>query len=339
MFPSLCGDHTLTLGRVQPGCMRVDLTQFRAHGRPEVDVLPTRHKTATIKGQEVFYREAGPSDAPVVLLLHGFPSSSHMFRHLVPALADDYHVIATDHIGYGHSAMPKVDAFDYTFDNLAGITAGLLEHLGIERFAVYVHDYGAPIGWRLALDPVLRRHRDHLAERQRLHGRLRQAFLGRPVRVRHQPRPRHGTGRAGQVQSQYDPLAVRERRHRHQPGQPRHLRPSIALLERPGNDEIQLALFRDYPTNIDRTRNCTSTSYQPSAPARGLGRTGMRSSGRTARRRSPVTCRRRKSTCCPPGTSPWRRIWTPSADTSTDSSDASSHEAQRDPRPLSGCGG
>ncbi|WP_405638481.1 alpha/beta fold hydrolase [Streptomyces sp. NBC_00056] len=88
-----------------------------------------------------------------MLLLHGFPSSSHMFRHLVPALADDYHVIATDHIGYGHSAMPKVDAFDYTLDNLAGITAGLLNQLGMNRFAMYVHDYGAPIGWRLALDP------------------------------------------------------------------------------------------------------------------------------------------------------------------------------------------
>src|SRR3954465_13391797 len=111
------------------------------------------HRYATVDGRQLFYREAGDVDAPAVLLLHGFPSSSHMFRHLVPALADDYHVIAPDHIGYGHSAMPKVDAFDYTFDNLAGITAGLLDHLGIKRFSIYVHDYGAPIGWRLALDP------------------------------------------------------------------------------------------------------------------------------------------------------------------------------------------
>jgi pimeloyl-ACP methyl ester carboxylesterase len=74
-------------------------------------VLPTHHKTATINGQEVFYREAGPEGAPVVVLLHGFPSSSHMFRQLIPALADRYHVIATDHIGYGESSMPKVDEF------------------------------------------------------------------------------------------------------------------------------------------------------------------------------------------------------------------------------------
>jgi pimeloyl-ACP methyl ester carboxylesterase len=110
-----------------------------------------RHRTTIIQGQRVFYREAGHADAPVVLLLHGYPTSSRMFRHLIPALADRYHVIAPDHIGFGQSATPPPGEFDYTFDSLADVTQGLLDELGIDRYAMYVQDYGAPIGWRLAL--------------------------------------------------------------------------------------------------------------------------------------------------------------------------------------------
>ncbi|NYF14838.1 pimeloyl-ACP methyl ester carboxylesterase [Pseudoclavibacter sp. JAI123] len=112
------------------------------------------HRTATVDGLEVFYREAGPSDAPVLLLLHGYPTSSHMFRHLIPALANRYRVIAPDHIGFGRSAAPAVDEFDYTFDALTDVTRGILDLLDITRYTVYVQDYGAPIAWRLALaDP------------------------------------------------------------------------------------------------------------------------------------------------------------------------------------------
>src|SRR2546423_12754546 len=107
------------------------------------------HRTAIVHGQQVFYREAGPADAPVVLLLHGFPTSSRMFRHLIPALADRYHVIAPDHIGFGQSATPAVTEFDYSFDALAEVTEAFLDQLGVERFSMYVQDYGAPIGWRL----------------------------------------------------------------------------------------------------------------------------------------------------------------------------------------------
>jgi pimeloyl-ACP methyl ester carboxylesterase len=109
------------------------------------------HRTTTVNGHRIFYREAGPAGAPVVLLLHGFPTSSRMFRRLVPALADRYHVVAPDHLGFGHSATPGADEFTYTFDALTDITQGLLDQLGIARFAMYVQDYGAPIGWRLAL--------------------------------------------------------------------------------------------------------------------------------------------------------------------------------------------
>jgi pimeloyl-ACP methyl ester carboxylesterase len=109
------------------------------------------HRYATVDGHRLFYREAGDDAAPVLVLLHGFPTSSHMFRHLIPALAGEYRVIAPDLLGFGLSDAPSVDTFDYTFDALTALTAGLLRSLGVERYAMYVQDYGAPIGWRLAL--------------------------------------------------------------------------------------------------------------------------------------------------------------------------------------------
>jgi pimeloyl-ACP methyl ester carboxylesterase len=113
--------------------------------------MTTHHRYAEIAGRRIFYREAGPSDAPAIVLLHGTPASSHMYRNLIPALADRYHVIAPDYPGFGHSARPGVDEFDYTFDSLADHVDALLDHLGLTRYAMYVQDYGAPVGWRLAL--------------------------------------------------------------------------------------------------------------------------------------------------------------------------------------------
>src|SRR5205809_2423717 len=113
------------------------------------------HRYATIAGRQLFYREAGPIDAPVIVLLHGFPTSSFMFRNLIPRLADRYRVIAPDHLGFGLSEAPPVEDFDYTFDALTDLTAELLDQLGATRYVMYVQDYGAPIGWRLALrDPA-----------------------------------------------------------------------------------------------------------------------------------------------------------------------------------------
>ena len=111
----------------------------------------THYRTATVGGVEIFYREAGPSDGPVVLLLHGFPTSSHMFRNLIPLLADKYHVIAPDYPGFGHSAAPDHAAFEYSFGHYADLMDDLLQQLGVSRYAMYVMDYGAPIGYRLAL--------------------------------------------------------------------------------------------------------------------------------------------------------------------------------------------
>ena len=108
------------------------------------------HRTVKIDGLDIFYREAGPKEAPVVLLLHGFPTSSHMFRNLIPALADEFHLVAPDYPGYGYSSMPTVDEFAYTFDNLADVIGKFVEKVGLKKYALYVMDYGAPIGYRLA---------------------------------------------------------------------------------------------------------------------------------------------------------------------------------------------
>jgi pimeloyl-ACP methyl ester carboxylesterase len=120
-----------------------------------VPVVPAQtpvvlHKTVKVGDLDIFYREAGPKDAPTLLLLHGFPTSSQMFRNLIPLLADKYHVVAPDYPGYGHSAMPSRDKFAYTFDNVAKVVDEFTEKLGLTKYAIYVQDYGAPVGYRLA---------------------------------------------------------------------------------------------------------------------------------------------------------------------------------------------
>ena len=109
-----------------------------------------RHRTANIEGLDIYYREAGSSDNPAVILLHGFPTSSHMFRTLIPELAENYHVIAPDYPGYGNSPMPLVSEFDYTFDHMAAIIEQLISKLELSKYSLYVMDYGAPIGFRIA---------------------------------------------------------------------------------------------------------------------------------------------------------------------------------------------
>lgn len=207
------------------------------------------HRYATIDGHRIFYREAGDPSAPAFVLLHGFPTSSHMFRHLIPALADRYHVIAPDHLGFGLSDAPGVEEFDYTFDALTALTAGLLDHLGVTRYAIYVQDYGAPIGWRLALaDPdaitgiVTQSGNGYDAGFVESFWKPVWDFQSDPGPATEAPmrqflsleatRWQYVTGVADE--SLVDPTAWH---HDH------------ALVSRPGNDEVQLKLFGDYATN------------------------------------------------------------------------------------------
>jgi len=114
------------------------------------DSTAVTYRTVNIENVDIFYREAGNPERPTLLLLHGFPTSSHMFRNLIPALADQYHVVAPDYPGYGFSSMPSVDEFDYSFDNIARIIEKFTDEIGLDRFSLYMMDYGAPVGFRIA---------------------------------------------------------------------------------------------------------------------------------------------------------------------------------------------
>ncbi|QSB23674.1 alpha/beta hydrolase [Curtobacterium sp. 24E2] len=212
-------------------------------------MVAVHHRTVSVDGLDVFWREAGPSDAPVLLLLHGYPSSSHMFRHLIPAMADRYRVIAPDHIGFGRSSAPSVDDFDYSFAALAETTRRFLETIGIDRYTVYVQDYGAPVGWRLALaDPdavtgVISQNGNAYEDGfvPDFWDPIWADAAQRTDATRDALRP--ALGRAA-VEWQYthgvpDPTTVDPDAWEH----------DLALLARPGQDDVQLALFRDYATN------------------------------------------------------------------------------------------
>ncbi|GAB4086284.1 alpha/beta hydrolase [Myceligenerans cantabricum] len=207
------------------------------------------HRYATVGDHRLFYREAGPADAPVLLLLHGFPTSSFMFRELIPRLAGRYRVIAPDHLGFGLSDAPSAHEFGYTFDALTDLTQGLLAELGVTRFAVYVQDYGAPVGWRLALrDP------DSVTAIVTQSGNGYEAGFveefWRPVRAYWQEQtPETEAAVRGA-------LTLEAIRWQYLHGVPDETLVSpdtwghdLALVSRPGNDEVQLALFGDYATN------------------------------------------------------------------------------------------
>jgi pimeloyl-ACP methyl ester carboxylesterase len=207
------------------------------------------HRYATVDRQQVFYREAGPTGAPAVVLLHGFPTSSFMFRELIPRLADRYHVIAPDHLGFGLSGAPSADEFDYTFDALTDLTEALLAQLGVVRYAIYVQDYGAPVGWRLTLrDPAA-----VTAVISQSGNGYEEGFVEefwRDVRAyQKEQTPELEAAMRGA-------LTLEAIRWQYTAGVPdvSLVSPDTwhhdhALVSRPGNAEVQLALFRDYATN------------------------------------------------------------------------------------------
>ncbi|MGH8522158.1 MAG: alpha/beta fold hydrolase [Gammaproteobacteria bacterium] len=207
------------------------------------------YRTANVDGVEVFYREAGPKDAPVLLLLHGFPTSSHMFRNLIPQLANTYHVIAPDYPGFGQSAMPDRSKFAYTFDNYAQVVDKLIRQLGVNRYALYVMDYGAPIGFRLASkDPD--RVTALIVQNGNAYNEGLQQFWD-PIKAY------WTTGGSIEREAIRWLTSIRATKWQYTNGvndaslvSPDTWTVDQALLDRPGNAEIQLDLFYDYRTNI-----------------------------------------------------------------------------------------
>ena len=211
--------------------------------------MPIHYRCQTVGEVDVFYREAGPADAPVILLLHGFPSASHMFRDLIPQLADRYRLIAPDLPGFGQTKAPARGIFDYSFDSLADVIEGFTEALSLERYALYVFDYGAPVGLRLAM-----RHPTRVSAIVSQNGNAYvdgfseewgpwEAYWRDPSEANREAcRPslspdtirnwQYGTGAPPELLS------------------PDGYELDIAYMARPGAEEIQLDLIRDYRNNV-----------------------------------------------------------------------------------------
>jgi len=209
---------------------------------------PTLHRTIQVNGLNIFYREAGPKDAPAILLLHGFPTSSHMFRNLIPALADKYRVIAPDYPGYGHSAMPRVGEFNYTFDNLAGVMEEFIEKVGLKRYSIYLMDYGAPVGFRIASKHPERVQALLIQNGNAYEEGLREFW--KPLKAYWSER---SEANAAELRKLLTLEATRWQythgTRREETISPDNWLVDQALLDRPGNQEIQLALFYDYGSN------------------------------------------------------------------------------------------
>ena len=210
---------------------------------------PTSYRTVDVDGVRVFYREAGPKDAPHVLLLHGFPSSSHMFRDLMPALADRFHVVAPDYPGFGQSAMPDPAAFDYSFDRLADVVDAFTTRIGLDRYALYLQDYGAPIGFRLAVKHPERVRALIVQNGNAYEEGLREFWT--PIKAYW----RDPTGANREAMLKALELDSTRWQYTHGARRPERISPDAwvvdqAGLDRPGNKEIQLRLFYSYRTNV-----------------------------------------------------------------------------------------
>jgi pimeloyl-ACP methyl ester carboxylesterase len=210
----------------------------------------TTYHRAHVKGLQVFYREAGSKDSPTVVLLHGFPSSSHMFRDLIPQLADKFHVIAPDYVGFGYSDAPGVRDFEYTFDNLAAHVEDLLfANLRLKQFNIYVQDYGAPIGYRIAS-----KHPDAIRGIVVQNGNAYVEGIGAAF----DPMKPFWANRSSETEKPVRDLLTKEMtmfQYTHGVGDSERISPDSytldqLFLDRPGNAAIQLNLLHNYQSNV-----------------------------------------------------------------------------------------
>ena len=214
-----------------------------------VEASPTLHKTLKVQNQDIFYREAGTEHKETIVLLHGFPTSSHMYRNLIPKLSEKYHVIAPDYPGFGNSSMPSLDEFEYSFDNLAKITNAFLEQANVEEYTLYVMDYGAPIGFRIAAKHPERIKRLIIQNGNAYDEGLRDFW--KPIKAYWKDKtPENAKVLAdnlltiGATQWQYT-NGTRNK----ETISPDNWIVDQAKLDRPGNKEIQLELFYSYGSN------------------------------------------------------------------------------------------
>jgi pimeloyl-ACP methyl ester carboxylesterase len=209
----------------------------------------TSYQYGVVNGNKIFYREAGPKTAPAILLLHGFPTSSHMFRNLIPALADRYHLVAPDLPGFGFSDAPDRKGFDYTFERLAKTIDSFTRTIGLDRYAIYVFDYGAPVGFRLTLahpegiTAIISQNGNAYEEGLSQGWNPIQKYWREPTAENRAALRDFLTPEATKSQYTYgvqNQMLVA----------PEAYELDSALLARVGNDEIQLDLFLDYANNV-----------------------------------------------------------------------------------------
>lgn len=207
------------------------------------------HKTINIDGLDIFYREAGPEDAPTILLLHGFPTSSHMFRNLIPALSDTFHMVAPDYPGFGNSSMPKVDEFEYTFDHIAEIVDRFIDKLGLSKYSLYVMDYGAPVGFRIAA-----KHPERVESLIVQNGNAYEEGLRdfwKPIKAFWKDKTEEN---ADELRKNLLTIEATKWQYTNGVKNPEAIAPDNwfndqYLLDRPGNKDIQIQLFFSYGSN------------------------------------------------------------------------------------------
>lgn len=237
----------LVSGATSPARAAQPLTPAAAGSTP-ISTFSVRHRTVKIDGLDIFYREAGPKDAPTILLLHGFPTSSHMFRNLIPALADKYRVLAPDYPGYGQSSAPSLKDFDYSFDNLAKVVDKFTEAVGATKFALYVQDYGAPIGFRIASAHPERITGLIIQNGNAYDEGLRDFWIPFKAYWKEQSAPNRA------ALAQFLEIGATKWQWTHGVKDESTISPDTwtldqAGLDRPGNKDIQIQLFMSYSTN------------------------------------------------------------------------------------------